>query len=90
VNIQEHPTCNYRSSSGEEPGHRWRSWSKKTKNTVQKRFAPILNLLNPQTIQEHFGTENHRALWKALNTNEEHRNQVFDWLDTMITTQVEG
>jgi hypothetical protein len=22
VNIQEHPTCNYRSSSGEEPGHR--------------------------------------------------------------------
>jgi hypothetical protein len=49
-----------------------------------------LNLLSPETIQEYFGTDNHRAIWEALNTDEGHRNPVIEWLDTMITTQVEG
>jgi hypothetical protein len=46
--------------------------------------------LNPQTIQEHFETADHHAIWEALNTNEEHPNQVINWLDAMITTQVKG
>jgi predicted nucleic acid binding AN1-type Zn finger protein len=45
--------------------------------------------LNPQTIQEYFGTEDHHVNWEAVNTKEEHPNQVIDWIDAAITTHVE-
>jgi hypothetical protein len=49
-----------------------------------------LNLLNPETIQEYFGTDNHRAIWESLNTDEGHGNRAIEWLGAMITTQVQG
>jgi hypothetical protein len=53
-----------------------------------KRIAPILNLLPPETIVEHFGTSNHEEIWQELNTDEDHRDRVIEWLDALITTQV--
>jgi hypothetical protein len=55
-----------------------------------KRIGPILNLLSPEVIEQYFGTTNHEAIWEELNTNADHRSQVIEWLDAMITTQVEG
>jgi hypothetical protein len=49
-----------------------------------------LNLLNPETIQQYFGTDNHEEIWRELNTEEEHRERVIDSLDAMISTQVSG
>jgi hypothetical protein len=35
---------------------------KRERMQFPKRLPPILNLLNPQTIQEFFGTESHQAV----------------------------
>jgi hypothetical protein len=53
-----------------------------------KRIGPILNLLEPWTIQEYFGSEEHEEIWRALNEDMSHRDRVIDWLDAMISTQV--
>jgi hypothetical protein len=55
-----------------------------------KRITPILNLLSPDVIEQYFGSVNHEAIWEELNIDAEHRNRVIEWLDAMITTQVEG
>jgi hypothetical protein len=55
-----------------------------------KKIAPILNLLKTETVEEHLETRDHEAIWRELNTDEDHRNRVNDWLDVLITTQVEG
>jgi hypothetical protein len=55
-----------------------------------KRLAPILSLLPPETMEAYFGSGDHETIWQAMNTSEDHRNRVIDWLDAMITTQVQG
>jgi hypothetical protein len=64
--------------------------TRRLRRRFTKRITPILNLLTPQTIEEYFGTHDHEAIWQELNTDESHRNRVIDWLDALITTQVEG
>jgi hypothetical protein len=51
-----------------------------------KRLTPILNLLDPKTIRQYFGTDDHEEIWRELNTGEEHRGRVVEWF-TMITTK---
>jgi hypothetical protein len=55
-----------------------------------KRIGPILNLLSPEAIEEQFNSRDHEEIWRELNTQENRRGRVIDWLDAMITIQVEG
>jgi hypothetical protein len=55
-----------------------------------KRISPILNLLTPDTIRKYFGSENHEEIWNELNTQEECRGRVIEWLEAMITSNVSG
>jgi hypothetical protein len=50
-----------------------------------KGVAAMLRLVEPEQIQEYFGTTNHEAIWKEMNTQQAHRDQVIEWLDAMIT-----
>jgi hypothetical protein len=63
---------------------------KKTEKTIYKEIGPILDLLSPETVEEYFGAQDHETIWQSLNTSEEHRNRVIEWLETLIGTQVEG
>jgi hypothetical protein len=56
----------------------------------QRRVAPILNLLTWETIEEYFGTQDHEAIWQELNPDESRCSRAINWLDMLITTQVEG
>jgi hypothetical protein len=50
--------------------------------------AQVLGLLSTEVMMGCFGTMNHEAIWDQLNTSEEHRAGVIEWLDAMISTQV--
>jgi hypothetical protein len=43
-----------------------------------KRIAPILNLLSPEVIEEHFGSRDHEEIWRELNIQESRRGRVID------------
>jgi hypothetical protein len=43
-----------------------------------KRLTPILNLLEPDTILEYFGSDDHEEIWRELNTGAEHRDRVIE------------
>jgi hypothetical protein len=53
-----------------------------------KRIASIINLIEPETIHDYFGTTDHEAIWREMNRRQEHRDGVIEWLDAMITTNV--
>jgi hypothetical protein len=44
-----------------------------------KRIASIISLIEPETIQECFGTTNHEAIWREMNAQQEHRDRVIEW-----------
>jgi hypothetical protein len=49
-----------------------------------KRVAAVLRLVEPEKIEEYFGTTNHEAIWEEMNTQQAHRDRVIEWLDAMI------
>jgi hypothetical protein len=55
---------------------------------VTKRIATIVNLIEPEGLQEYFGTRNREMIWGELNTQRECRDRVIEWLDAMIATNV--
>jgi hypothetical protein len=71
---------------GEDEGVRTR----RRRAKFTKRIGLILNLLSPEVIQRYFGSVNHEAIWEELNTDTGRQGRVIEWLDAMITTQVEG
>jgi hypothetical protein len=50
-----------------------------------KRVASIINLVEPDAIQAYFGSTDHEEIWREMNTQQEHRDRVIEWLDAMIT-----
>jgi hypothetical protein len=55
-----------------------------------KWVVPILNLISPKVIREYFGSEDHEEIWRELNAESSRGNNVIEWLDAMIMTQVWG
>jgi hypothetical protein len=53
-----------------------------------KRVSRVLNLLERDAIMGYFGTEDHEEIWRTMNTDEDHRERVIEWLDAMISSQV--
>jgi hypothetical protein len=39
-------------------------------------------------MEKCFGSLDYRVIWAQLNSSEEHRGRVIEWLDTMVSTQV--
>jgi 3-dehydroquinate dehydratase len=44
--------------------------------------------LTPGTISDYFGSDNHEQIWNELNTQEDRRGRMIEWLETMITSNV--
>jgi hypothetical protein len=55
-----------------------------------KQIGRVVQLLPQEIFQEYFGTSDHRALWEELNTSNEHRDRVIEWLDGLISSHVTG
>jgi hypothetical protein len=55
---------------------------------LTKEIGQLLALLSPAVMEKCFGSLDHRVIWEQLNTSEEHRGRVIEWLDAMISTQV--
>jgi hypothetical protein len=55
---------------------------------VTRHVAQVLRLLSTEVMMGCFGTVNHKVTWEQLNSSEEHRARVIEWLDAMINTQV--
>jgi hypothetical protein len=55
-----------------------------------RRFGEVMRLLPPEMMMQYFGTGDHAEVWNELNTSEEHRGRVIEWLDAVISTQVTG
>jgi hypothetical protein len=51
-----------------------------------KGIGQILRLMEPEKTQESFGTTDHEEIWGELNTQQEHRDRVSEWLDAVIIT----
>jgi hypothetical protein len=61
---------------------------RRRENRFTKRFSALLNLLPSEIMLQYFGTQDHGTVWEELNTSEEHRGRVIEWLDAMISTQI--
>jgi hypothetical protein len=46
--------------------------------------------LTPEITVNYFSSSNYKEIWWELNTQEDRRERVIEWLDAMITTQISG
>jgi hypothetical protein len=61
--------------------------TERRRNKFTKRFGELSQMIEPETMRQVFGTEDHRAIWQEMNQTQERRTQVMDWLDSLVTAE---
>jgi hypothetical protein len=62
--------------------------SKRRQRKLMQRLIPVLKYIEHEKMNEIFGTGNHEAIFEALNTTEDHRRRVIEWLTATIESEV--
>jgi uncharacterized C2H2 Zn-finger protein len=57
---------------------------------LTRRIGAVANLVSAERMREVFNTESHEAIWEAMNTSEDHRGRVIEWLESLMMTEVEA
>jgi hypothetical protein len=77
---------NIRAGTEEEQGEPESSVEERSEKTkFTKRVASVINLVEPDGIQGYFGSTDGEEIEREMNTQEEHRDRVIEWLDAMMT-----
>jgi hypothetical protein len=56
-----------------------------------QKIAPILDKIPDETKRQVFGDDiSHENIWNELNTSSDHRDRVIEWLESLITSELNG
>jgi hypothetical protein len=56
-----------------------------------QKLAPILDRIPEETRRQCFGEDlTNEAIWNMLNSPPEHRQQVIEWLEAFIISELDG
>jgi hypothetical protein len=62
--------------------------ARRKQQKLKKRVETVLSIITEEMMTEAFGTTNYEQIWQELDTNAEQRARTAEWLEAMITSQL--
>jgi hypothetical protein len=69
-------------------GHEDEACTRRRKVELKRQIAVVANLAMPGRTRAVFSTDVHEAIWPEINTEEDHRGCVVEWVESLIMTEV--